>query len=956
MQKPIDIHKTISKFRVFTDDATNILSQNSIECKSGKWFIPPENYQEFLELIHKALKANPTRPLHFMERPSKTQNMVKLDFDLRFTATDDEIKNIIELKHRYNDEFLELIANCIKEHIEKIVNIKDSFNIYIQEKKKPRLSDNNVIKNGIHIIIPDLVLNNIALFQLRDLIIKDETLEEALHELGNTSPLEKVVDPTIIETAGWYIYGCGKPDDKGDYYKISKIYKVVKKGSTTTLKKIGLTSKTLLDNIMTFSNFGKEHNIEYLIDLDDTNINSSNYGNNLANSKVFSKQDKNNILRMFALNQSNFRNNSNLTDVEIKTYLNCLKKSRVDDYQDWRKVGLSLYNMSHKNFDIWDQWSSGSAKYKEADCVNVWYNEFPKFSKYNLGLHKLKEMARQDNHEEYNKILINNKMQFFKKWITDHVKESHIKNLSIHTISKYIKEYIKDYANFNIACACPGALTSIWYKFDNHRWTEDKAANKIYMHMTVDLYNELTTFHEELKQKMQQYNNMSNSHDDNVPDDSEQSFMQHIRDNRPRGVNIDEQASKEIENLVNKQMLVKSGALLDFLSAPVNKKKIIEDLSQKCFDEEFYKNLDENRNVMVCNNGVLDLEKCVFRTGEPDDMMTITCKITFPKNIESLEAQDIIHALQDWLDKIFPDDEIQEYVLNILACKLSGKRFGEKFIICKGTGANGKSQLFKQVAKVFGDYYQPFDNTLLNTQKSDPNAPSPSIARLKGTRIAVTTEPKNGQPFESDKVKELVSGDELIGRHLNKDPITFVPQYQMFLQCNDIPRNESTDDGFWRKIFVIPFDAKFVIKEEDMYKLNNPKFPNHFKAQDQEHLYGEWAPYLLHMLFERYKVLMARNFVFPTPEKVMVATKIYQKEASTYTDFFDSKMEAAPGYKIDLATLYAEFQLDVGRDFKANRPTFVKQMERYIKKPKGMKKEYYGFRLKNTTGETIEDE
>jgi hypothetical protein len=29
----------------------------------------------------------------------------------------------------------------------------------VQEKKKPRLSDNNVIKNGIHIMVPDLVLN-----------------------------------------------------------------------------------------------------------------------------------------------------------------------------------------------------------------------------------------------------------------------------------------------------------------------------------------------------------------------------------------------------------------------------------------------------------------------------------------------------------------------------------------------------------------------------------------------------------------------------------------------------------------------------------------------------------------------------------------------------------------------------------------------------------------------------
>ena len=85
----------------------------------------------------------------------------------------------------------------------------------------------------------------------------------------------------------------------------------------------------------------------------------------------------------------------------------------------------------------------------------------------------------------------------------------------------------------------------------------------------------------------------------------------------------------------------------------------------------------------------------------------------------------------------------------------------------------------------------------------------------------------------------------------------------MMMQCNDIPRNESTDDGFWRKIFIIPCPAKFIYKEEDLFKLNDPvKFPYHFKAESQENLYNEWAPYFLYMLFERYKVLKSNKFKF----------------------------------------------------------------------------------------------
>ena len=958
------VHKLIAQQRLFNDGTRfNVLSQHSTHCKSGKWYIGDTIYTEFLETVCKTLTDEPNRQMHFMEKPSEVCNMIKIDIDMRFKATEEEIKTRNNLKRRYSEEFIELLVNILKENIEQIIEIKESYNIYVQEKKTPRITHENTIKDGIHILIPDLVLNNAALFYLRDLILEDDCFQETIKEIDNISKIEDVIDKRIIYPNAWYIYGCGKPEDYGDYYKISHIYKVIKKGdAATTLKKITTSSKTMIENIKMFSNFGKQHNVEYVIDEEELN---SKYGTNAVENKPLHKKDRINIMRHFALNQSNFRNNSTLSDPEINAILNCLKKSRADDYQDWRRVGLSLFNMSHKNFNIWNNWSQLSAKYSEDVCFNIWYNEFPKFSRYNMGLRKLKEMARQDNPEEYNKVININKKKWFKKWLHEHVQETHIKHLSVDTLSKNIQNYIKDYANFNVACACPGP-TVIWYKFDKHKWTEDKAANKIYILMTEDLKKELTVIYEDLKEELARNNNKRNSNQQNqiqnitesdLQDDSDASLMQSMmRNDRPTAENEEENALNALKAANDKLCLIKCGNILEFISNPTGKNKVIDDLSQKCYEEDFYTNLDENRNVMICKNGVLDLETCLFRNGEPDDMMTISTRIEFPRNVDSLEAQENLHAIQEWLDKIFPDDQIQEYVLNNFAVKLSGNLHKEKFLIFTGSGANGKSQFFKLISKVYGDYYRQFPNTLLNTPKGAPNGPTPEIAKLKGCRIAVTTEPKGGQPFESDLVKELVSGDPLTGRHLNKEPITFIPQYRMIMQCNDIPRNESTDDGFWRKIFVIPCEAKFITREEDLYKLNNPDFPNHFLGQDQEHLYPTWAPYFLYILFERYKVLKEQNFEFPTPERVKLATKEYQDEASTYTQFFNEKIEAAPGYKVDASTLYSEFQLFVGRDFKTQKSVFLKQMERFIKKPRGNKKEYYGFRLRNTSGELIEED
>jgi P4 family phage/plasmid primase-like protien len=962
-------HGFLSPFRAFGADCKmNLLSQPGIQCKSGKWLVPDEKYNEFLDKYHEDLSINPTKKMHFLEMPSDKFNMIKVDVDLRFKATEEELKVRSNIRRRYTEKYIDILVKTIANNINEIIDVKNSFNIYIQEKTEPRIANENYVKDGIHIIIPDIVMSNTALFYLREQIIDSDELKQITKDIENTSDINDVIDKRIIYPNAWYIYGCGKPDDNGNYYKVTKIFKIFKKNEEIIIKKTQ-SDKTLFDFIKLFSNFDKIANVEYLIDFEEEDL-STKY--KYSKETTFGLREKNNILRSHAQNQSNFRRTTSLSSEEIKPFLNCLKIQRVNDYTEWKRIGICLYNMDDRNFNIWCAWSSQSDKYNEDECYKVWFTDFKKCSKYNLGLNKLKEYAKNDNIEEYKKIININKTNFFTKWIYEHAKETHIKQLSTNTLSNFTKIYIKDYANFNIACACPGT-SPIWYKYDNHKWTEDKAANKIYMLLTEELQREISTIHEDLKNKVfreqtdEQHRiesnrentlaNVSGANDDSDDEENLLSYQRYLTDDRATVDSIEEQKSKHLNNQHNKACLTKCGQILEFLSTPQNKKKIIEDLSQKCYDEEFYTNLDENRNAFVCNNGVLDLEQCCFRNGEPADMMTISSKINFPKDVESLEAQDIILSIQDWLDRIFPEDEVQDYVLNLFSLKLSGNLHKEWFHIFTGSGANGKSQWFKMINKVFGEYFKTFDNTLLNTPKRDANAASPAIASLKGCRVAVTTEPKGGQPFESDKVKELISGDELVGRHLNKDLIRFIPQYAMMMQCNDIPRNESTDDGFWRKIFIIPCPSKFVDKEEDLYKLNDPvKFPFHFRAENQEHLYTSWAPYFLYLLFERYKELKRCGFKFNVPDKVKIAIREYQEEASTYTQFFNEKIVEAPGYKIDSNTLYNEFQQFVGRDFKTQKTLFLKQMERFLGKPKGRNKEYYNFKIFGSSGDPIEAE
>ena len=219
------IHTLLTPYRILDKDTPfNVLSQGSVHCKTGKWNIPDDKYETlFLKQINEEFVKKPTKWLHFLEKPNKESNIIKIDLDLRFKPSDDELKTRDNLIRRYNDEYIELFSTYLAEILRDIIDIKESYHIYIQEKKKPRLTNDNTntIKDGIHIIIPKLVLSNSALHYLRDRLIENEEIKDLTKSIDNITSIDDVVDKRIIDTNAWFVYGCGKPEDQGHYNKVT---------------------------------------------------------------------------------------------------------------------------------------------------------------------------------------------------------------------------------------------------------------------------------------------------------------------------------------------------------------------------------------------------------------------------------------------------------------------------------------------------------------------------------------------------------------------------------------------------------------------------------------------------------------------------------------------------------------------------------------------------------------
>jgi P4 family phage/plasmid primase-like protien len=910
---------------------TNFYKINAIysdTCTPGTWEIPDPNYENTLELIHFGIEKGGR--LTYVELPHKEYNQIKIDLDLKFEATNEEKHNSSKIIRRYNEEFVENIITAIVDILSEMIELNHSFKIYVQEKKKPKLK-NEFIKDGIHIIIPQLVIENQYLFEFRDKLLTNKDIIESLKQVNNCVDIESTIDKSIINSSGWFLYGCGKPDDKGDYYRTTYAWKIgkdweIKVLSESTINKL---NEFTLENMKLFSNYDKNINVSILgsyLPSESNIVSSFDYSDDFINRSIIE------------LDTKIKRRQSDLKPEEIKSLLNCIKKSRIDEYHDWRKIGLALFNMDTRNFMLWDNWSRGSNKYDKGKCIKIWNEEFPKFSKYEIGLANIKELAKLDSPSIYKKINNENKLRFLTKWVYIHDNDKHSgKSTDIITFTQNLKEYIKDYAPFRMVCTDP-SNTGTWYKYDHHLWKENKKATSVFMLLSNELRNDFNELKRSLEDEMKSKIPENDDYDDNYS----------LYDERVDNSEIIDNFNREYKDAKIQQRVKQIDKLLKYLSGQSNRNNIITELSHNVYDEEFYQNLDENKDIFICNNGVLDLKTCEFRIGKPSDMGTISAGIDFPLDIENPETSQIFIEIQEYLNKIFVDNEIQEYCLNLFAECLTGQNTKEEFYIMTGSGSNGKSQILKLIECALGKYYYTFDNALLLNSTENANNASPVVAGLKGKRFAITSEPNNKKPIQTDKVKELCGGDNLTGRHLHKDSITFSPQYKLFMACNDIPDMPSTDEGIWRRVRCIPFESKFVLKKEDMYKLKDPKkYPKHFQAQnDLEKKYPIWGPYFLYMLFDRFKKIKETNFVYDSPSKVTEATNKYKAESNIYEQFFNEKIKEKTGYCIGKSAAFREFKnfvVDNNAEIKPSSKDFYKNISRFIGEPNKYTKKYNNF-------------
>ena len=297
--------------------------------------------------------------------------------------------------------------------------------------------------------------------------------------------------------------------------------------------------------------------------------------------------------------------------------------------------------------------------------------------------------------------------------------------------------------------------------------------------------------------------------------------------------------------------------------------------------------LDSNPFLLCTPNATYDLRLGMAgaREHSPEDFIT---KIT------TVSPGDKGRQIWlDCLDTIFCGDQVLiEYVQNICGLAAIGKVEVEALIIAYGCGRNGKSTFWNSISRVLGLYSGNVSADTL-TFGCRRNV-KPEMAEVKGKRLLIAAEMQEGARLNDSTVKQLCSTDDIFAEKKYKDPFSFSPSHSLVLYTNHLPRVSASDDGIWRRLIVIPFNAKIEGKSD---------IKNY-----GDYLYQNAGESILAWIIEGAKRVIDLGYKFPVPAVVQKAIDDYRAQNDWFGNFLDEKCDVGDSFKESSSTLYQAYR------------------------------------------------
>ena len=791
------------------------------EQKASAYTIEKSKMTDFYDIYEEHVFTHKV-PTHMNETSDPNRRSpLKVDFDFRYKQENTDEPP----KRRYNYIMIKAIIGMFYEIFKEWLVLpfeEDQTQCIIFERPNAKYKNKAecIVKDGIHIIWPHLVCPFSFQHKVRTEMLKKLKQSDVFHNMELTNEIRDVYDLGVIE-GNWMMYGSCKPNHKP--YKLTHILQyTIDEDDNEDIEDIDidwdqytnaylirvLSMRNRCDSLATFQ-LHKEREI--------------------ADMEAKALQIKEEKRQRKLIHR---KTDAEKTDEELETYyslIDILNPKRADNYIEWVQLVWCCHNIHNTDERLLDkviEFSKKSDKYSntaEEACRKFW-NES---NDDGLKEGSLFMWAKEDNHQEYNKIM--------KKTVWGKVKKCVV---SVNFNPYEVAEITYDMYKNNYICV--DVEKNGWYKFSNQRWKPVKGPVCLKKNLSTEVYNyfcggDLRNFQP------------------NYEDNPDPKLWARIAKNASQ------------------------------LRQSSFKENVIKECKQFFNDEEdkFLENLDEKRNLIAFENGVLDLddENLLFRSGRPEDCISMSTKINYK---EFSWTDTYVVEIMDLIKKILPNEAVREFVLTLVSSFLHGTVKSEKFYFWTGSGGNGKGTLVTLINSAFGMYSGEMPIQILTSGRQKPGEANAEIARLKGVRAVFAQEPEEGKPINASLLKQFSGGDEVTARMLYGNPVTFIPQWKIVTCCNDLPKLPPMDGGVWRRVRVIHFGSRFVDYPDD-------RDPNQFKKDEGlKDKFPHFAEPFMWILVQYYKKY--QKYGLKEPEEVIKKTKEYQQEMDRFQEFINANI------------------------------------------------------------------
>ena len=642
------------------------------------------------------------------------------DFDFDFKTADIKIKNN-DREHEGRGYSLDIIKRTVKimhKLIYKYFDVdEDDISAYIQEKDKPTieyfdqqqekisLDENGEISNknknkeqnlkrlkdGFHIcyILPLTKEQRFMIYDKTKEIVKNGKLYD---EVPFDNTYDKIFDKSTINTNCWMLYGSRKTvKTPSPVYKLTHIYHY-------DLEEEPIESFTFDELVDRFSvrRFDKQSDRqlktreEFLGELEAAAkkfncIPDENKLNDQHNpSKNNSIQEKVNL-------------SQKTKEIEMaKKLTKMLSPERAKGREDWIRVCWALHDTDELLFDDFVEFSKlCPSAYDQAGCAKEWKQAKNKNGVNKLTIGSLKWWAQQDNPKMYYDLMWEN-VDLDKRFRNGDIK-THA-GLAILLYEIY---------NTKFKCAEVSSKHDRWYVFTEHRWKHDASAN---------------------------------------------TFIKEIR--YPIATKCMELGLAYINKSMNEQdEMAKTGFYtrgmeLNAIGTKLRDVSYSNNIITACegvfYDEKFKDKMDANRKLIGFMNGVYELNTGEFRSGYPDDFITLSTEYDY---INYDGNEPVLKEIERYFDTLLPDKSVQRYVLKSLAYCTSGAMTEQKFQIWTGKGCHSPNT---EILMFNGDIRMAKDVRIGDNLMGDDSKPRRVTGLFNGTQDMYEIRLSDGSYYEAN--------------------------------------------------------------------------------------------------------------------------------------------------------------------------------------------------------------